>query len=110
MTKPSYNERYLVQEIVHIHKILANPSRLRILLLLADAPYNVSEISLKLGLEQSATSHQLSILRTHQLVKQDRSGRSIIYKIGDKHILQLLALSVSHAQELEGTQLHDTKS
>lgn len=96
-----------IREIVHIHKVLANHSRVKILLLLSEKQQNVSQISESLGLEQSAVSHQLKILKTHHLVAQSREGKAMNYQIGDSHILQLLQLSVDHAQELETVGIHD---
>lgn len=68
---------------------------------------NVSQISEAIGLEQSAVSHQLKILKAHQLVTQARDGKAINSQIGDSHILQLLKLSIAHAQELESDHIHD---
>lgn len=97
----------LLTEIVHIHKILSNPSRVKILLLLSDQEQNVSQISEAIGLEQSAVSHQLKILKAHQLVTQAREGKAINYQLGDSHILQLLNVSIAHTQELESEHIHD---
>ncbi|GAB2022525.1 metalloregulator ArsR/SmtB family transcription factor [Pseudolactococcus yaeyamensis] len=100
----------VLTEIIHIHKILANPSRVKILLLLSEGQQNVSQISDAIGLEQSAASHQLKILKVHQLVTQARDGKTINYQIGDSHILQLLKLSIAHAQELESDHIHDSQT
>ena len=100
----------VLTEIVHIHKILANPSRVKILLLLSEGQQNVSQISDAIGLEQSAVSHQLKMLKAHQLVTQARNGKAINYQIGDSHILQLLKLSIAHAQELESDYIHDSQT
>jgi DNA-binding transcriptional ArsR family regulator len=97
----------VLTEIVHIHKILASPTRVKILLLLSEGQQNVSQISEAIGLEQSAVSHQLKILKAHQLVTQARNGKAINYQVGDSHILQLLKLSIAHAQELESDHIHD---
>ena len=100
----------VLTEIVHIHKILASPTRVKILLLLSEGQQNVSQISEAIGLEQSAVSHQLKILKVHQLVTQARNGKAINYQIGDSHILQLLKLSIAHAQELESDHIHDSQT
>lgn len=100
----------VLTEIVHIHKILANPSRVKILLLLSEGQQNVSQISEAIGLEQSAVSHQLKMLKAHQLVTQARNGKAINYQIGDSHILQLLKLSIAHAQELGSDHIHDSQT
>ena len=100
----------VLTEIVHIHKILASPTRVKILLLLSEGQQNVSQISEAIGLEQSAVSHQLKILKAHQLVTQARNGKAINYQVGDSHILQLLKLSIAPAQELESDHIHDPQT
>ncbi|GFH41620.1 transcriptional regulator [Lactococcus hodotermopsidis] len=97
----------IVKEIVHIHKILANATRVKILLLLSESPLNVSQLAEKLGLEQSAVSHQLKLLKEHLLVANIRVGKASVYQIGDSHILQLLKVSIDHAKELESDHIHD---
>jgi DNA-binding transcriptional ArsR family regulator len=53
---------------------LSTPSRVLILGCLLAGPQSVSEITGALGMEQSAVSHQLRVLRGHHLVRAERAG------------------------------------
>ena len=82
-------------------KALSDPVRLRILLLLEQRHCFVHELGQTLGIEQSALSHQLAILRRHRLVKASRQGKAKLYEPDDLHIYTLLRQIMEHAAEVE---------
>src|SRR5271163_3261322 len=69
---------------------LATPSRLLILTQLRHGPLPVTELAEAVGMEQSAVSQQLRVLRNLGLVVGARTGRSIVYSLYDNHVAQLL--------------------
>jgi DNA-binding transcriptional ArsR family regulator len=79
---------------------LTAPSRLLILSELRQAPCTVSQLTAAIGMEQSAISHQLRLLRTMGLVSTQRNGRSIVYSLYDSHVATLLDEAVYHAEHL----------
>jgi DNA-binding transcriptional ArsR family regulator len=79
---------------------LATPSRLLILTELRQGPQAVTELAAATGLEQSALSHQLRLLRNLGLVIGTRHGRSIIYSLYDNHVAQLLDEAIYHCEHL----------
>ncbi len=79
---------------------LTAPSRLLILSQLRERPANVTELTETTGLEQSAVSHQLRVLRSLGLVTRQRSGRSTIYSLYDQHVASLLDEAVFYAEHL----------
>ncbi|MFB8183532.1 ArsR/SmtB family transcription factor [Streptomyces sp. NPDC055966] len=79
---------------------LATPSRLLILTALRDRPYPVGELASAIGMEQSAVSHQLRLLRALGLVTGRRDGRRIVYRLYDDHVAQLLDQDVRHIEHL----------
>jgi DNA-binding transcriptional ArsR family regulator len=79
---------------------LATPSRLLILTTLRQAAYSVTELAAVVGMEQSAVSHQLRLLRTLGLVTGRRDGRRIVYRLYDDHVAQLLDQAVHHIEHL----------
>ncbi|PXY30335.1 transcriptional regulator [Prauserella sp. PE36] len=79
---------------------LATPSRLLILTELRQRPLPVTELAEAVGMEQSAVSHQLRLLRNLGLVSGTRSGRSIVYSLYDNHVAQLLDEAVYHIEHL----------
>jgi DNA-binding transcriptional ArsR family regulator len=79
---------------------LATPSRLRILACLHEGPRSVGEISEVVGMDGSAVSHQLRILRHLGLVTGERDGRRVDYSLYDHHVAQLLEQAMSHVEHL----------
>ena len=77
---------------------LTAPSRLLILGRLREGPASVTELTEATGLEQSAISHQLRVLRSLGLVTRQRSGRSATYSLYDHHVASLLDEAVFHAE------------
>ena len=79
---------------------LATPSRLLILTELRQRPRPVTELADTIGMEQSAVSHQLRLLRNLGLVTGTRTGRSIVYSLYDNHVAQLLDEAIYHSEHL----------
>ncbi|MET8425111.1 ArsR/SmtB family transcription factor [Nocardia sp. NPDC059246] len=79
---------------------LATPSRLLILSELRQGPLAVTELASSIGMEQSAVSHQLRLLRNLGLVVGTRTGRSIVYSLYDNHVAQLLDEAIYHSEHL----------
>ncbi len=79
---------------------LTAPSRLLILSQLRQGPATVTALTTAIGMEQSAISHQLRLLRTMGLVTTVRSGRNIVYSLYDSHVASLLDEAVYHAEHL----------
>ncbi len=79
---------------------LATPSRLLILGFLRDGQATVGELAQAVGMEQSAVSHQLRLLRNLGLVDGERHGRTVVYSLYDNHVAQLLDEAIYHAEHL----------
>jgi DNA-binding transcriptional ArsR family regulator len=77
---------------------LATPSRLQILTRLRQGRCTVSELAGAVGMEQSAVSHQLRLLRNLGLVDGNRDGRSVVYALYDDHVAELLDQAIYHAE------------
>jgi DNA-binding transcriptional ArsR family regulator len=79
---------------------LATPSRLRILARLHTGAASVNEIAAAVGMESSAVSHQLRVLRHLGLVVGRRDGRRVVYELYDDHVADLLDQVVSHVEHV----------
>jgi DNA-binding transcriptional ArsR family regulator len=79
---------------------LSTPSRLRILAHLHAGPASVNRIAESVGMESSAVSHQLRILRHLGLVVGQRDGRRVVYELHDDHVAELLEQVVSHVEHV----------
>jgi DNA-binding transcriptional ArsR family regulator len=81
---------------------LSAPSRVRILSLLRERPYTVGELMEALEMEQSAVSHQLRVLREHNLVRVSELGRQRVYALSGERVGALLDDAVGHVARLSG--------
>ncbi|MBK3623288.1 winged helix-turn-helix transcriptional regulator [Streptomyces sp. MBT49] len=79
---------------------LATPSRLYILARLQESPCAVGDLAEAVGMEASACSHQLRLLRNLGLVTGERRGRSIVYALYDNHVAELLEQALFHVEHL----------
>ncbi|GEB49732.1 MULTISPECIES: ArsR/SmtB family transcription factor [Streptomyces] len=79
---------------------LATPSRLHILARLQEGPCAVGDLAEAVGMEASACSHQLRLLRNLGLVTGERHGRSIVYALYDNHVAELLEQALYHVEHL----------
>jgi ArsR family transcriptional regulator, lead/cadmium/zinc/bismuth-responsive transcriptional repressor len=86
-------------ELELIFKMMADTTRLRIFEVLFDQALSVNEIVDKLGMSQSAISHQLAQLRKVKLVSADRVGQSIIYRLKDDHVKMIFNQALDHIRE-----------
>jgi len=94
--KDSMNRELDVDRLSEIFKIIADPTRIKILYALSRCEMCVCDIADTLGMSQSAISHQLRLLRNLKLVKHRKDGKSVIYSLDDDHILQLFVQGMEH--------------
>lgn len=80
-------------------KVMGDPTRLKILTALLGGNLCVMHISERLGMSQSAVSHQLSVLRGANLVKVSRHGKTQVYSIADEHVRLILDMALLHGDE-----------
>jgi DNA-binding transcriptional ArsR family regulator len=88
------------QDVAQTMQALSTPSRVRILGRLRHAPSAVGELAASVGMERSAVSQQLRVLRHLGLVIGERRGRSIVYALHDSHVADLLDQAVYHIEHL----------
>lgn len=79
----------------------ATGSRLRLLWAMLPDERSVEELATEADLSQSATSHQLKVLRDARLVKVRRDGRHAFYSLHDHHIPDFLAAMRHHYEHVE---------
>lgn len=98
--EPSELDREFAQAVAETMQALATPSRLRILGQLHAGPCPVNELAAAVGMEPSAVSHQLRVLRHLGLVVGRREGRQIVYDLYDDHVSELLEQAIGHVEHL----------
>lgn len=99
-TPPARLDAARAAEVAATLSALTAPSRLLILSQLRQAPATVSELTHAVGMEQSAISHQLRLLRQLGMIVGDRRGKSIVYRLFDSHVAALLDEAVYHSEHL----------
>lgn len=77
-------------------KVISEPSRLKILLALAQGELCVEHITDAVGGNQSAVSHQLKILKDNKVIKSRRSGQNVLYSVSDWHVLTMINVAKEH--------------
>ncbi len=85
-----------IVELSKIFKALGDPTRLKIIHSLSKEDLCVCDIADLLGMNQSAISHQLRVLRDLRLVKYRKEGKSAIYSLDDDHVLELFNQGLEH--------------
>ena len=94
------HSKELMYGLSEFYKIFADATRLRILDVLVNGPIFVNDISLAIGVSQSAVSHQLKNLRASNLVKTEKIGKNVKYSISDDHIEIILKYGIEHISEV----------
>ena len=87
--------------VADLFSVLADPSRARILHLLAVSKHElcVCDIALVLGMSVSALSHQLRALRERGAVSRRKAGRIVYYRLVDDQIRRLVLDAALHVAE-----------
>lgn len=94
-------EEEKLYDLAEFFKIFGDTTRIKILYVLLQQEMCVLDIALLLNMTQSAISHQLRVLKTMQLVKFRREGKTILYSLSDSHIENILSQGMEHISEEE---------
>src|SRR5579859_4777864 len=76
----------LLAIVIETFEALADPTRARMLYALTQQSLCVRDLALLVGVSESATSHQLRLLRDRDLVTAQRAGNVIIYSVASTHL------------------------
>lgn len=83
-------------------RLVAEPTRLRLLAALAVADRDVTELTDLTGVPRPAVSQHLSRLRLGGLVEARAEGRRRIYAVRNGHVRRLVTETLAHADHLMG--------
>lgn len=95
---PGHEDEKYIQPMADTFKVLSDPTRIRILSLLARREMCVTDIAEALEMTHSAISHQLRLLRATNLVKFVKEGKEVIYSLDDQHVLGLFDQALDHVK------------
>lgn len=87
-----------MEQTIEVLKAIAQPTRMRILLLLADHELCSCELVEMLGITQPAVSQQMNVLKRAGLVSERKEGTWVYYQLQREHLertLQWLGWAIS---------------
>lgn len=87
------------QRMGEFFNVLGDPTRLRLISLLAEEEFCVCDLASSLGMTDSAISHQLRALRAARLVSYRKEGRQVFYRLHDHHVVDLYRTVREHLEE-----------
>ena len=82
-----------------VFQSLSDPTRLRIVSLLAEREFCVTDLAAALEMQQSTISHQLRDMRAQRLVSFRREGQHVYYRLDDPHVRSLFEQGLAHIQD-----------
>ncbi len=89
----------VLRDLSQLFRVLGDHTRTRILDALSHAELCVCDLTVLLGMNQSAVSHQLRLLRAAKIVKSRKEGKNVYYSLDDMHIQALMMLGLEHVKE-----------
>ncbi len=88
-----------LQRLSEIFKTFGDPTRLRIINALRCCELCVCDLSYLLGMDSSAVSHQLRILRDRRIVRFQKRGKVAYYSLYDQHAAAILDEGLKHVND-----------
>lgn len=87
-------------DLAELFKIFGDSTRIKIINVLLNDEFSVNEIVSRVGISQSAVSHQLRILKDSKLVKYRKDGKEIYYSLSDEHVNKIFMMGCEHINEI----------
>ncbi len=81
-----------VEELLKIFRLLSNPIRLKIALIIKDKERCVCELERALKIDQTLVSHHLKSFKELKVVEERRAGKWRYYKLKDEIVKSVLSL------------------
>ena len=96
-----------VELAVEVFAMLADPTRVRIILALRDGPQSVNVLAEAVGRNPATVSQHLAKLRLARIVAARQEGTRVFYWLEDEHASQLVNDAILQAEHsLGGTPRH----
>jgi len=83
-------------DLASLFETLSDPTRVRIIAALIEGEIGFSELVERIGLTDSAVSHQLRGLRDKRLIRTRKQGRNVFVSIDDEHVIELFQRGLNH--------------
>ena len=76
--------------------LLADPTRLSIVLVCMEREVPAGMIAEELGLSASLVSHHLRLLRAARMLRGERRGKQVFYSMADECVRDVLKIMIDH--------------
>ncbi|MDD6038494.1 MAG: metalloregulator ArsR/SmtB family transcription factor [bacterium] len=94
----------IYDSVAGFFKIVGDPTRCKIISVLAKNEMCVGDIANVLSMTKSSISHQLSKMKESGVVKNRKEGKEVYYSLDDEHVAEIFALTVAHMQHICGSR------
>lgn len=98
----------VLEQSAAVMRVLAHPHRLRICELLMADRVSVNALARHVSLPSNAVSQHLNIMKAHGLVRCERVGKTVYYRVADPRPMWLLQCIRDHACSRERTAQQTT--
>ena len=96
-----------VELAVEVFAMLADATRVRLILALSDGEMSVNDLAAAVGKPQSAVSQHLAKMRLARMVSTRQVGTRVFYRLENEHARQLVTDAIFQAEHsLGGTPRH----
>ena len=83
-------------DLADLFKVFGDSTRIKIICALFQSEMCVCDIAALLGMNQSAISHQLRVLKQARLVKFRKDGKVVYYSLDDEHVKKIFDQGLAH--------------
>jgi len=88
--------------VVEVFRMLADPTRVRLLWALAGCELSVNDLAERVAKPAPSVSQHLAKLRMARLVRTRREGTQMFYRLENDHVRQLVTDAVYNAEHAAG--------
>ncbi len=88
-----------LEVMVDIFKALGDNTRFKIVFALWHEELCVCDLALAVDMPVAAVSYHLRYLRSLRLVRYDKRGKMVFYRLDDDHVSRLVDLALEHSKE-----------
>jgi DNA-binding transcriptional ArsR family regulator len=86
-------------DLAEFFKVTGDLTRIKIINALFPSAMCVHDLAALLGMQQSAVSHQLRVLKQAGLVRHRKDGKLAYYFLADDHVKKIVDQALTHVRE-----------
>ncbi len=78
------------EQLTSVFKVFSDLTRIKILEAIKDDALCVCDLAYLLGVSKSAISHQMTMLKSYDLVQFEKKGKMVYYRLANQHAKQII--------------------